>query len=70
MNIVEDFEQRHDIIEHWTPMHHEYTPALEYSCERHFVWIVEELEGLVIQRLFELSKANLAGTDLIIIFIV
>ncbi|KAG2090928.1 hypothetical protein BD769DRAFT_1631985 [Suillus cothurnatus] len=53
MNIVKDFEQRHDITEHWTPMHHEYTPALEYSHERHFVRIVEELEGLVIQHLFD-----------------
>jgi hypothetical protein len=70
MNIVEDFERRHDITERWTPMHHEYTPALEYSRERHFVRTVEELEGLVIQRLFELSKANLAGTGLVISFIV
>jgi hypothetical protein len=51
-------------------MHHEYTLALEYSCERHFVRTVEELEGLVIQRLFALSKANLAGTGLVISFIV
>ncbi|KAG1884479.1 hypothetical protein F4604DRAFT_1878778 [Suillus subluteus] len=43
-------------------MHHEYTLALQYLRECHFVRIVEELEGLVIQRLFELSKANLAGT--------
>ncbi|KAG0695487.1 hypothetical protein DFH29DRAFT_880019 [Suillus ampliporus] len=52
----------HGITERWMPMHHGYTPALEYSHERHFVQIVEELEGLVIQCLFELSKANLAGT--------
>ncbi|KAG1844074.1 hypothetical protein DFJ58DRAFT_853373 [Suillus subalutaceus] len=62
---VEELEKlhvaEHDITECWTPMHHEYTPALEYSRERQFVQIVEELEGLVIQCLFELSKANLAG---------
>ncbi|KAG2069516.1 hypothetical protein BDR04DRAFT_1128820 [Suillus decipiens] len=36
-------------------MHHEYTPALEYSREHHFVRIC----------LFELSKANLAGTEVV-----
>ncbi|KAG1863272.1 hypothetical protein DFJ58DRAFT_715177 [Suillus subalutaceus] len=46
-------------------MHHEYTPALEYSHERHFVRTVEEVEGLVIQHLFELSKANLSGTEVV-----
>jgi hypothetical protein len=36
--------------------------AVQYSQERHFIRSVEELEGLVVRRLFEMSKANLAGT--------
>lgn len=36
--------------------------AVRYSQERQFIRSVEELEGLVVRRLFELSKANLAGT--------
>ena len=35
---------------------------LEYSQQRQFIRAVEELENLVVQRLFELSKANLAST--------
>ena len=35
---------------------------LEYSQRRQFIRVVEELENLVVQRLFELSKANLAST--------
>ena len=35
---------------------------LEYSRQRQFIRAVEELENLVVQRLFELSKANLAST--------
>ncbi|KIK27336.1 hypothetical protein PISMIDRAFT_8183 [Pisolithus microcarpus 441] len=42
LNIMANFEQQHNIIDHWTPLH------------------LEELEGLVVQRMFELSKANLA----------
>ncbi|KAG1767336.1 hypothetical protein EV702DRAFT_980110, partial [Suillus placidus] len=46
----------------WTPECPEYMTALKYFHERRFVRVVEELEGLVVQCLFELSKANLAGT--------
>ena len=35
---------------------------LDYSRHRHFIRAVEELENLVVQRLWELSKANLAST--------
>ncbi|KAG2746697.1 hypothetical protein P692DRAFT_201686148, partial [Suillus brevipes Sb2] len=46
----------------WTPHQPDYVQAVQYSQERHFIRSVEELEGLVVQRLFEMSKANLAGT--------
>ncbi|KAG1838864.1 hypothetical protein DFJ58DRAFT_845906 [Suillus subalutaceus] len=46
----------------WTPECPEYAMALKYFHECHFVRVVEELEGLVVQCLFELSKANLTGT--------
>jgi len=41
---------------------HEYVEMREYSRHRQFIRAVEELENLVVQRLFELSKANLAST--------
>ncbi|KAG2044043.1 hypothetical protein BDR03DRAFT_930785 [Suillus americanus] len=40
----------------------EYQEALKYLHNRQFICAVQHLEGLVVQRLFELAKANLAGT--------
>lgn len=68
LNVVADFEHRHDIQQRWTPECPEYVMALKYFHEHRFVHAVEELEGLVVQRLFELSKANLAGTGRCTIF--
>lgn len=66
MNVVEDFERHHGISECWMPSDPHYVQALEYSGQRRFIRVVEELEALVVQRLFELSKANLSGTGTII----
>ena len=44
----------------------EYVQMLEYSQQRQFIRAVEELENLVVQRLFELSKANLASTGKVV----
>ncbi|KIK11657.1 hypothetical protein PISMIDRAFT_19362, partial [Pisolithus microcarpus 441] len=60
LNVVANFEHQHNIIDRWTPLHHEYINACEYTKHRVFICAVEELEGLVVQRMFELSKANLA----------
>ncbi|KAI6015494.1 hypothetical protein BKA83DRAFT_4498752 [Pisolithus microcarpus] len=62
LNVVANFEQQHNIIDRWTPLHREYINAREYTKHRVFIRAVEELEGLVVQRMFELSKANLAKT--------
>jgi len=35
---------------------------LEYITNRKFVRVVEELQGLVVSRLMELDKMNLAGS--------
>jgi len=35
---------------------------LEYISNRKFVCIVKELQGLVVSRLMELDKMNLAGS--------
>ncbi|KAI6013588.1 hypothetical protein BKA83DRAFT_4499963 [Pisolithus microcarpus] len=62
LNVVANFERQHNIIDRWTPLHHEYINACEYMKHSVFIRAVEELEGLVVQRMFELSKANLAKT--------
>ncbi|KAG1871676.1 hypothetical protein F4604DRAFT_1881103 [Suillus subluteus] len=47
---------------HWTREQDEYKHALNSLTNRRFIRVVEHLEGLVVKRLFELAKANLAGT--------
>ncbi|EGO04960.1 hypothetical protein SERLA73DRAFT_44235 [Serpula lacrymans var. lacrymans S7.3] len=46
----------------WDELHSEFIKAKEFIGHQHFILVVEELKGLVIQRLLELSKANLSGT--------
>jgi CTP synthase (UTP-ammonia lyase) len=62
LNVVEHFERQHGIQTRWSPDDPEYVAVQEYAKHRTFIRVVKELEGLVVQRLFELSKANLAGT--------
>ncbi|KAG2120417.1 uncharacterized protein F5147DRAFT_785148 [Suillus discolor] len=62
INTVDDLERCMGIVECWMSEHEEYKRALEYLNNRHFIRVVEQLEGLVVQRLFELAKSNLAGT--------
>ncbi|KAF8129932.1 hypothetical protein EV363DRAFT_1168096 [Boletus edulis] len=62
LNVVEHFERQHGIQRRWSADDPEYIAVQDYARHRTFIRAVEELEGLVVQRLFELSKANLAGT--------
>ncbi|KAG0692208.1 hypothetical protein DFH29DRAFT_1009118 [Suillus ampliporus] len=62
INVVEDLETRLDIADWWTPESSDYWETLDYSQQRRFICAVEDLEGLVMQHLFELSKANLSST--------
>jgi hypothetical protein len=62
MNHADDTECQLGIDICWTPDDPQYMAALRYLNNRTFIRVVEHLEGLVVQRLFELSKANLAST--------
>ncbi|KAG2753193.1 hypothetical protein P692DRAFT_201706191, partial [Suillus brevipes Sb2] len=62
MNVVDDIERRMGITERWHPQDVKYQEGLAYLTNRRFIQAVEHLQGLVIQRLFELAKANIAGT--------
>ena len=53
MNHADEIERQLKIEKHW---------SAEISVHQTFIGAVECLEGLVVQRLFELSKANLAAT--------
>ncbi|KAI0054626.1 hypothetical protein BV25DRAFT_1816807, partial [Artomyces pyxidatus] len=62
MKVVDDYEQRLDINERWLPDSPKYMRVVKYLARKEFILAVENLEGLVVQRLFELAKANIAGT--------
>ncbi|TFK59169.1 hypothetical protein BDN72DRAFT_781102 [Pluteus cervinus] len=59
---VSDAERVLGIEDRWTTDHASYQELQLYIRNSKWVEVVEKLEGLVVQRLIELSKANLAGT--------
>ncbi|EGO30757.1 hypothetical protein SERLADRAFT_404785 [Serpula lacrymans var. lacrymans S7.9] len=59
---VEELEHQAKMTTRWDELHSEFIKAKEFIGHQHFILVVEELKGLVIQRLLELSKANLSGT--------
>ena len=62
MNHADEIERQLKIKERWSEEDPHYLDALKFINNWTFIGAVERLEGLVMQRLFELSKANLAGT--------
>ncbi|KAG8751007.1 hypothetical protein FRC11_009800 [Ceratobasidium sp. 423] len=62
---VECFEDQHGISPRWTRFNKEWINADQIRKNQHFRQCVDELERLVVQRLFELSRAGLANTALI-----
>lgn len=59
---VEEIEEREGVTQRWQPRDREYQGAERFIDSQSFSAAVDELEGKVVQRLLELSKANLAGT--------
>jgi hypothetical protein len=67
MNRADEIERQLKIEERWSAEDPHYLEALKYIDNRTFINAVERLEGLVVQRLFELSKANLVATGVLYI---
>ena len=61
-DFVDTLEQRLCIETRWQWDDAEYVKMRKYISNRKFVRIVEELQGLVVSRLIELDKMNLAGS--------
>ena len=59
---VDDLERQLSIDTRWQRDDAEYMKMREYIHNRKFVRVVEELQGLVVSRLMELDKMNLAGS--------
>ena len=51
-----------EISRRWTPLDAEYKDATKFISERRYRAALEKLQKLVIQRLFELEKLNIAHT--------
>lgn len=60
--VVDDTERLLGIAQRWRRSDDEYSKTLRYISNRKFIRVVEELQGLVVSRLMELDKANLAGS--------
>ena len=56
------FESLHKIEERWTPDSAQWKRAVGYLSIRTYRMALDKLEGLVVQRLFELAKMGLSGT--------
>jgi len=59
---VDDVKRLLGIKNRWRRDDTEYVKILEYISNRKFVCVIEELQGLVVSRLMELDKVNLAGS--------
>jgi hypothetical protein len=61
-NLVLAIEDKLDILTRWLPVHPEYVAVVAASGERQYKSALDEIECLVVQRLFELTKLNLMST--------
>ncbi|KAK1234282.1 hypothetical protein PQX77_002515 [Marasmius sp. AFHP31] len=61
MEEVADWEVEHGIPEQWTPESPEFFAAEKGIIQRQYRQALEELEHLVVQQLFELTKLNMSG---------
>ncbi|KAJ7279762.1 hypothetical protein C8J57DRAFT_1434098 [Mycena rebaudengoi] len=57
------FEEEHSITERWAHNSQQYKDALVLMTERKYQAALAEVERLVVQRLFELTKLGMSGVD-------
>lgn len=55
------YEEEHDIETRWAPTSQEYLNALTIVTERKYLRAIDDLERLVVQRLFEMTKLGMSG---------
>ena|ERR1700761_3800777 len=62
LEAVQDLEVRLDITTRWTPGTEAWQKACAMVAKREYQRALDKLQALVISRMFELSKMNMAGT--------
>ncbi|KAA1473373.1 hypothetical protein DENSPDRAFT_765398, partial [Dentipellis sp. KUC8613] len=60
--MLADFERSNDIVSRWTPDSEEWKATADLLTKLDYQKALDKLEGLVVQRLFELAKMGLSGT--------
>lgn len=58
---VHDFELKLGVAKRWEPADTKYQEIEDYVKKRDYHQALNKLQGLVVQRLFELQKANIPG---------
>ena len=64
LHLVQDLENKLGISRCWVPGDPEWEDAERLVSNRKYQRAIDHLEGLVVARIFELSKMNRAGTGL------
>ena len=62
--VVHDFETKLDIHQTWTPDSHKWKDTEHYLNIRTYQCALDNLEGLIMAQLFELTKMNQSQTSL------
>ena len=58
------YEEEHHITTRWAPTSQEYLDALTVVTERKYRQAINDLERLVVQRLFEMTKLGMSGVGM------
>jgi hypothetical protein len=62
LKVVQELEVKLGVTRRWTSDDVEWKDAGRLVANQKFQWALDSLEGLVVARIFELSKMNRAGT--------
>jgi hypothetical protein len=65
LQVVQDLEQKLEVKERWTPGCPEWQVAAEMVGKRRYQRCLDSLEGLVVSRMFELTKMNMSQTGVL-----
>jgi hypothetical protein len=69
LKIVHDLEMKLGVDKRWQPEDIEWQNAARLVANRKYQLALDTLEGLIVARIFELSKMNRAGTGMSSIFV-
>lgn len=62
LKIVHHLEKTLCITQRWTPMSNEWAQAADMVSKRRYQRCLDTLEGLIVARMFELTKMNMSQT--------